>query len=98
MYDLVKSPTYNNAYYEAYVCCMPNIRCRAKTIESLHEQLLQQYSQYLAKMLQDEEDFPSKRQEIRHEYQGLNGATIARPVEKNSELIQVFSFTTKVKY
>ncbi len=105
MYDLVKSPTFNSPYYEAYVCCMPNIRCKAKSIESLQEQLLQQYSQYLAKMLQDEEDFPSKRQDIRPEYQGLNGATIAWPIgatngriEKKPEVIQIFSFSPAVNY
>ncbi len=64
-YDLVKSPTIEKPYYEAFVCSMPNIRCKAKTIEALQEQLLHQYSEYLAKMLQDEEDFPNNHHDIR---------------------------------
>jgi len=103
MYDLVKSPTFNSPYYEAFVCCMPNIRCRAKTIEALQEQLLQQYSQYLAKMLQDEVDFPSKQQEIRPGQNGLDGAFIAWLIgatyergEKKPEITQVYSITTAV--
>jgi len=104
-YELVKSPTLQKPYYEAVVFSMPNIRCRAKTIELLQEQLLQHYSEYLSKILQDEEDFPTKQQDIRPGQNGLNGSFIAwligathGRVEKNSELIQIFSFTTKVNY
>ncbi|MFT3880819.1 MAG: hypothetical protein QM703_14305 [Gemmatales bacterium] len=85
IYDLVKSPTVTNPYYEGFVCCIPTIRCKAKTIELLQEQLLQQYSQYLAKMLQDEEDFPHRQMDIRPEQQGLNGAFIAWFVGATSE-------------
>lgn len=103
VYELVKTPTSQKPYYEAFACSMPNIRCRAKTIESLKEQLLQQYSQYLVKMLQDEEDFPHQQQKIRPEQQGLNGAFIAwligaTPEEKKPEITQVFTFTTAVDY
>jgi hypothetical protein len=104
-YDLVKSPTLQKPYYEAVVCPMPNIRCRAKTIELLQEQLLKQYSEYLAKMLQDEEDFPTRQQEIRPGDNGLNGTFIAWIIgathqqnEKKPEIIRVFSFTTAVDY
>jgi hypothetical protein len=53
VYELTKVPTSPRPYYEAIVCSMPNIRCRAKTIEALQEQLLKQYASYLETLLED---------------------------------------------
>lgn len=105
VYELTKVPTSQKPYYEAFVCCMPNIRCKAKTIEALQEQLLHQYSEYLAKMLQDEEDFPTRQPNIRSNHEWLNGSFIAWLIgatnerdKKKPEITQILSFTTKVKY
>ena len=99
IYDLVKSPTFNSPYYEAYVCCMPNIRCKAKTIEALEMQLLHEYSKYLAMLLQNEEDYPTREPKMRRDLDGLNGPFIAwligqlNNADKNNEQVtQIFSF------
>ena len=63
-YDLVKSPTSRKPYYEAFVCCMPNIRCKAKTIELLEEQLLQHYASYLETLLEESIPEPGRKSEV----------------------------------
>lgn len=54
VYDVIKTPSTRNPYYEAIVCSMPNIRCKAKTIELLEQQLLQQYASYLLNLMETE--------------------------------------------
>lgn len=84
-YEVIRTPTMQKPYYEAIVCTMPNIRCKEKTIEALQEQLLQQYSQYLAKMLQDEENFPARQPSMRPNHEWLNGSFIAWLIGVTSE-------------
>lgn len=98
-YDVVRTPTMQKPYYEAIVCSMPNIRCKAKTMEALQEQLLQQYSQYLAKLLEDEEDFPARQPSMRPNHEWLNGSFIAWLIgqssvsdKNNDQVTQIFSF------
>jgi len=105
IYDLEKSPTFNSPYYEAYVYCMPNIRCKAKTIEALEMQLLQKYSQYLAMLLQSEEDYPAREPKMRRELDGLNVPFIAWLIvqsnstdKSNEQATQIFSFPIRDPY
>lgn len=59
-YDLTKSPTTQKPYFEAVVCAMPNIRCKAKTLELLHQELLQRYASYLETLMEEESDSPPR--------------------------------------
>lgn len=66
LYEITKSPTLQNPNYEAIVCAMPNIRCKAKSVELLQEQLLKQYADYLGTLLEDNVPVSTFPDENRH--------------------------------
>lgn len=59
-YKLIKKPTESKPYFEAVVCAMPNIRCRGKTLEQVKENLLKQYTFYLATLIDEQDDFEDR--------------------------------------
>ena len=64
VYEITKTPTGQKPYYEAFVCCMPNIRCKAKTIELLEEQLLQHYASYLETLMEQSIPESGRKNEV----------------------------------
>lgn len=93
VYDVIKTPSTRNPYYEAIVCSMPNIRCKAKTIELLEQQLLQQYASYLLNLMETENGST-----VQPNNQSLDGSFIAflvfgPTIEKPREFRQ-YTFST----
>lgn len=83
-YELVNTPSTQKPYYEAVVCSMPTLRCKAKTIELLQKQLLQQYANYLETLQKPKVferaswignmPFQSKNETTKMQYQGLKSS------------------------
>lgn len=71
LYEVSHMPTLREPYYEGFVTPMPNICCRAKSLEQLQDQLLKQYAQYLRILSEYSNSPPLKGP--------LEGASIAQP-------------------